>query len=258
MSAIPEQYLPPPVPDSTALSTTVDLQAVLASEWARDRLITIAANTPRSKQAEIGPSEIGQACPRRLAYRIAGTPVVNLPDPLKAMFGTGMHAVIAEGLRALDGSAAGRYLIEALVTYRGIVGHVDLFDRFSHRLFDWKTTMLNRIRKYQTSGVPPNSAVQAWIYAEALREAGEDVRTIAITYIPRDGDTHDLWTWTTTPNKDKADLWVDRYLNLMGRIEDGTQPGDVEAVPSALCPWCPNYRPSSTDLSIACPGKEQP
>jgi hypothetical protein len=51
------------------------------TDYALGRLRTISPGSPRALQAQLGPSEIGQACPRRLAYRIAGTPVVNNPEP---------------------------------------------------------------------------------------------------------------------------------------------------------------------------------
>jgi hypothetical protein len=252
------QYMPPPVSTDppTGGDRGVDVRSALASEWTRDRLHTIAVNTPRARQARLGPSEIGQECPRRLAYRIAGTPIVNWPDPLKAMFGSGMHAVIAAGLIDLEGHV-GRYLVEHRVTYRDVTGSVDLYDRWTHRMTDWKTTALNRIRKYQASGVPANYAIQAWIYAEGLRAAGEDVATVALTFIPRDGTLTDVWTWTTTPNAEKADRAIERYQAIAERVgHEG--PAALGVVPSALCAHCPNYRPSATDLSIACPGKEQP
>jgi hypothetical protein len=236
----------------------VDVRAALASEWVRDKLFTISATSPRARQAALGPSEIGQACQRRLAYRIAGTPIVNTPDPLKAMFGTGFHAVAADGLTRLaevEGATA-RYLIEARVSYRGVAGNVDLYDRFTRRMTDYKTTALRRIQQYQRDGVPVNYAVQGHIYAQGLIAAGEDVATIAFTFVPRDAELRDVWTWVTTPDQRKADEAIDRYENIRDRTaHDG--PGALDAYPTNLCPWCPNYQPNATDLTVACPGRNR-
>lgn len=256
VTTIDSAYLPPPVPELSE-SSPLDLRSILASEWTRDRLAMIAANSPRSLQAKAGPSEIGQECPRRLGYRIAGTPVVNAPDPLKAMFGTGLHHVIAEGLRALDPGGA-RYLLEHAVHYRNVTGTVDLFDRTLRRMIDWKSTALDRIRKYRHSGIPTNYLVQTQIYAAGLAAQGESVDTIALVFVPRDGTLSDVWAWTTTPDRDRADKAIDRYEGIERALEEDGGPASLEAVPSALCPWCPNYRPNATDLSIACPGKVSP
>lgn len=249
-AAIDPRYLPPPVPDER--EDVVDVRSMLASEWARDRLFTISATSDRSVQAHLGPSEIGAACPRRLAYRIAGTPVVNLADPLKAMFGTGLHGVIAAGLLRMD-QGVGRYLVEHAVTYRGVSGSVDLFDRYTGRVTDWKTTTKSSIKRYRRDALPANYVVQAHIYAQGLLAAGEQVDTVALTFIPRDGELRDVWTWTTTPKKEIADQAIDRYLELTEAVKrDG--PAGVQATPTTLCTYCPNYRPNATDLTVACPG----
>lgn len=247
---IQDAYLPPPI--STPVQEPVDIRSLMVSEWVRDRLVTIAGTSVRSVQAALGPSEIGQACARRLAYRTTGTPIVNLPDPTKAMFGTGMHGVIAEGLTRLDGM--NRYLIEHNVSYRGISGNVDLLDRYRHWMIDWKTTAKNRITQYRRDGVPSNYVVQCHIYAQGLIAQGEQVDVIALTFIPRDGVLTDIWTWSTVPDAAKADKAIDRYLDIRQRaVTDG--PGSIPATPGNLCGYCPNYRPNAPDLRVACPGR---
>lgn len=254
MTADLSAYEPPPV--STTVDKPLDVRALLASEWARDRLATIGATTDRALQAELGPSEIGQACPRRLAYRIARTPIINMPDPLKAMFGTGLHAVIADGLRRMG--PPGRYLIEHPVNYRGIGGVLDLHDRLPKRATDWKTTTKQRIAKYRADGPPPNYVAQVNIYAAGLMAQGEQVDTVALTFIPRDGELADIWTWTSVPRQEVADAAIARYDAIARMEAEAGGPAGVAAEPSNLCPWCPNYRPTATDLAVACPGKDTP
>ena len=48
-------------------------------------------NAPRSLQRAIGPSELGDPCDRKLAYRIAGIEPVNFGDPWPAIVGTSIH-----------------------------------------------------------------------------------------------------------------------------------------------------------------------
>lgn len=260
-------YLPPPIPKTTSESPTsmltADIRGMLTSEWVRDRLSMIGASNPRALQARTGASEIGFQCPRRVAYRIAGTPIVNLPDPLKAMFGTAMHQLIAERLALLD-PGGGRYLIEHEVEYRGVLGHVDLFDRARHRLIDWKTTSKRNLTRYRREGISPNYEAQAQIYAAGLAAQGERVDTVALVFIPRDGELDDVWSWTASPDRDRADKAIDHYLELERELRQPTSttdprpagPAGIPANPSNLCRYCPNYRTTANNLAVACPGED--
>jgi hypothetical protein len=236
----------PPVPQ---------LDSLLIGDWARDLVMTAAASTPRSQQAELGPSEIGQVCRRRLAYRIAGTPSVNHPDPLKALIGTDFHEGMARSIKRID--QAHRYLVEHPVTYRGIFGTVDLYDTWRHRLVDWKTSETKRIRRYaMQDDIPVNYRVQTAIYAEGLRSVGYPVAHVALVFLPRDGDLTDIWVWTAEPDQVLADEYVQRYIDLKEQLATGNSPATISATPGPLCAYCPNYSPGSTDLSTACPGKD--
>jgi hypothetical protein len=247
---------PPPPPERPDGSTPPTLAELCFGAWMRDQIVMIGGTSPRSLQARLGASEIGQRCERRISYRIAGTPVVNHPDPLRALLGTGFHAAMAEGFRRLDGGM-NRYLVEERVEYRGIPGQVDLFDRVQRWLIDYKTTTLQNLRRYARNGVSPNYAVQAQIYAQGLIAAGEDVQTVALVFIPREAKTvGDIWCWSRPVDRSIADDAIDRYE----RIADKTArlgPAAVPAWPSNLCAYCPNYRPHAVDLAAMCPGDKE-
>lgn len=228
----------------------LSVPSMLAGEWARDVIMSVAHNSPRSLQAHLGPSEIGQQCERRIAYRVLGTPYVNYPDPLKAMLGTGFHEVMAEGLARLDPR---RYAVEIPVTYRGISGQLDVYDRYRKRVVDWKTSLLKRIRRYRREGIPVNGRVQIAIYAEGLRAAGEDVQETSLIYVPRDDELGPLYAWVGKPDKALADEYIDRYF----AIEEKAREHGVAALPitaTPLCKYCPNFAPRAVDLDHACPG----
>jgi hypothetical protein len=254
-TGIDPKYLPPPV--STTVDKPVDnpgnSRAHSASEFARDRLVTIDGTRARSLQTTIGPSDVGQPCARRLAYKVVGARPVNFRDPLTAMFGTGMHEVIAEGIDRLEGMT-NRYLIEHRVSYRGIAGSVDIYDRFTKRTTDWKTAAKARIRQYQRDGVPKDYLTQLNIYAQGLIEQGEQVDVIALTFIPRDGKLTDIWSWAESPNKSLADEAIDRFEAIRARALL-VGPAEVEATPTVFCGWCPFHRKNATDLTVACPGR---
>lgn len=208
----------------------------------------------RSLQTGIGPSEIGNKCDRRIAYKFAGTPRVNFPDPLRSMAGTGMHEVLANYFRRLDGGA-GRYLVEHKVAYRDIPGSVDLYDRRRRVLIDWKSPLKTKARKVVTDGPDHGYVVQVHTYGAGLLEQGEPVERVALCMIPPDGTLDDMRLWVQPLDVSVADTAIERVRTIAQTVLRETSPGDVDATPSHLCGWCPYYREGSSDLNVACPGQ---
>jgi hypothetical protein len=243
----------PPVPERQQREPTSD-RDLMAAEAHQNLILDAALSTPRSLQARLGPSEIGSLCSRRVAYRLAGTPYVNIPDPTAAMIGTGFHSGIADGIERLYGNTQ-RFLTEVAVEYRGVRGSADLFDRYKHRLTDWKTTRLKVVRRYRREGVPLNSRVQLNIYAAGLAAAGETVTDLVLCYVPIDGTLADIEAFVLRPDQRLADEYIDRYYAIKQRLDNGASPADIDAQPSPLCAWCPSYQPATSNLETACPGR---
>ena len=215
----------------------------------RSLVFLAAVTSPRARQTSLGGSEAGHACDRRIAYRLAGTPIVNLRDPLRSIVGIGFHAAMAELFTRLD-AGSGRFLVEVPVAYRGIPGTVDLYDRHERTVIDWKTKLSAKLRKVRHEGPSTSYVTQTMLYAAALREQGEDVRHVALAFVPVDAtDLSGMYVWRAPFDKAIADAAVDRIERLRGR-----DPSTVEATPDRLCPWCSQYRPGSTDLRVGCPG----
>lgn len=220
-------------------------------ESLRDRIEFGAHTSPRSLQVTIGASEIGGECPRQIAYRVAGTPAVNFPDPLRPLAGIGGHVALADVFRRVDGGM-GRYLIEEKLEYRSVPGTVDLYDRVRTLVIDWKWAPKAKVREVKRNGPPKKYIVQAMIYGAALEERGDPVSRIAIVYLPLNGDLTDLWAWTAPFDRAMADQAIDEFLEVRAMaIADG--PDTVKPNPTRLCPWCAHYLPTSTDTRRACP-----
>lgn len=218
-------------------------------EWLEELIWTRAARSPRSLQRTVGPSGLGTDCDRQLAHALAGTPPVNhAADPWAAIVGTAVHAWLAQLFTELD-AGSGRYLIEHPVTYQGITGTLDLYDRRRRLLIDWKTLKLDRL-KHIRQHVPPSShVVQTQVYAAGLVEAGEHPARSAIVYLPVDGRLSDLYVWAGEIVPAIAEDAIER-AQALARVE----PSEAAANPSRLCPWCDHYRAQAQDLSVACPG----
>lgn len=204
---------------------------------------------PRSQQRALGFSELGYACERRIAYRLAGTPVTNRRDPLASLLGTGFHSVVADTFRQLSPVTGSRFLVETPVEYRGIPGTCDLYDREARTVVDWKTSTVDRIRRTRAEGVKANYQVQVHGYAAGLAARGEDVRHVALVFVPRDGNLDELHVWRERYSQTVADTAVDRMESLRGK-----DPASVKHLPDNLCGWCNHHLPGSTDLSVGCPG----
>jgi hypothetical protein len=240
-------------PDLSGAEPALDPFDASLRDHLADVIWTSAMTEPRSLQPHLGPSEVGIECERRLAYKVRETDPVNFTDPLRAMTGTGLHEVLAGYFRRLDGGS-GRYLIEHRVTYRDISGSVDLYDRRRRIVIDWKTPLRAKVRKVPTDGPSHQYVVQAHIYGAALRAAGEDVERVGLVYLPPDSTLDQMQVWTRPLDMAVADEAIDRIVRIG---TDGRPPAEVPATASRLCGWCPYYRPTSTDLNVACTGQAQ-
>lgn len=241
------QTLPPPDAEAYALETTM-----------RSLIALGASMHPRTKQKTVGMSEVGRSCARRLAYKMADATPVNLTDPLRALVGAGVHAAMAETFRRLDGGS-GRFLVEIPLAYRSVPGTCDLYDRLTGTVVDWKTTLKAKIGRLRVDGPSAEYMTQVQMYAAALATRGEDVRAVALVFVPVDSSLNDLWAWRGAVDLARADAAVDR-LNGIRRteLEDNLarlRPSTVDPSPGPLCRWCDYHNPTATDHDVACPGK---
>lgn len=231
-----------------------DSAETTVAERVRESIAIASALAPRSLQRSIGPSEIGVTCARALAYRLAGTVPTgkSKSDPMAALVGTGAHLIMAESFRRLRGRS-GRFLIEHQVTYRGITGSVDLFDRRHHLAIDWKSTTKSKIKRVAREGPPARYLVQAMTYAAGLIESGETVDDIAIVYVPVDGGLADVHAIVRPFDRSIADDAIDRYESLQKEVAEHG-PAAVHARTSNLCAWCDFFQPGRAADANGCPG----
>lgn len=244
-----------PVP-ATEPEPVLDPIGMVLADHLRELIYTGATTSERSLQSEVGISEIGEPCERQLAYKIAGTPPVNVdPDPMPSIMGTGFHLNVQHMIERLDPR---RYLTEAKVNYHGIPGTVDLYDRRRRTVIDWKSTSKSKIRRLRIDGPPLRAQIQVQIYAAALAELGETPERVALAYVPRDGSLEDIWVWTEVLQPEVAARWVRRFEVLTETVVAGKSPAEINAAPSRLCTYCPHHSPTSTDLARGCSGPNTP
>ena len=224
----------------------------------RDVVVQAGIWSPRAGQVQIGPSEVGHKCTRRLAYKLLDW---EKPNEMQggswaAQVGTAIHAYLAEVFSKREG-----FLIEQRVTIRGnLAGTVDLFDIKNGVVLDWKTTGASKLDKYRRFGADHQHIIQVQLYAYGLAQQGADVKKVALCYLPTSGSLTDMAMVLQDYDEQVA-------LNALGRLDSIhalLAAADVEAnpeiwsqipaEPDRLCAWCPYFKPFSKSLVEGCPG----
>ena len=223
------------------------------------KIITDAGTwTPRSKQVNIGPSEIGHDCLRRLAYKLIDIPKVNEGSNgnWSAQVGTAIHAHLADIFAKVEG-----FQVEQKVQIRaGLSGTVDLYDEVRGIVMDWKTTGASGLKERRSSGATDQQIIQVQLYGYGLAQQGAVVNQVALIYLPTSGSIDDMHIELYDYDEKMALAALERLDNLYALLTSI----DVEQFPSMwavvpkvssrLCNYCPYFQPFSKDESVACAG----
>jgi hypothetical protein len=231
-----------------------------------------AAAAPRSLQVGMGPSEAGEPCTRRVAYKVLDwhKPGRDL-DPWAAVQGVSVHAWLAEAFRA-ENQRLGRerYLVEQRVTPVTIedaqlglpgwlTGSCDLFDRDTGLVTDWKLTSPDRLRHYAAEGPGRKYRTQAHLYGRGLVNAGERVKDVSIVFLPRATYLDGLHVWSEQYDPAIAEAAFQRLAAICGALialDPERYPGRWGLFPTApgSCRHCLWLKPGSRYLARGCPG----
>lgn len=248
--------------DATAICYLGEPQLDLA---VRKTIIHAATNAPRSLQTAIGPSEVGQPCLRRLAYKILDIPVASTTgDIWRPTVGTAAHAWLADALLLANRELGReRWLVEQRVTIApGLSGSCDAHDTDTHTTLDWKVVGPSSLKKYRKEGPGQQYRTQLHLYGKGHRLAGRRVDTVAIAFLPSAGSLADAYFWTEPYDELVADNALARLDLLRLALAFGRQRGasvhdsldGVSATPAHACVWCPWFRHGSENLAEGCPG----
>lgn len=231
------------------------------------------ANTPRSLQEAMGPSEAGEPCTRRLAYKMLHvTPCRERDIPWAAIQGTALHAWMAAVFQA-ENTKLGRerYLIEHRVTPAtphdirtmslpsDLSGSCDLFDRDTGTAHDWKLTSPRRLQHYINHGPGQVYRIQGHLYGRGLTNAGETVRTVSVVFLPRAASLSGLHVWSEPYDPRIAEQALERLASIrdaLFALEPNKHAGRWGLFPTApeTCRFCPWLKPGSRYLATGCPG----
>lgn len=219
---------------------------------------------PRAQQTEVGPSEIGDPCDRRLGYKLAGIPERNVDyDPWPSIMGTAMHSWLEEAVRDHGGS---EWMTETPVAVGEFVkGHSDLYHRSTACVIDHKSAGPDVMKKILKEGPPPGYVVQIQCYGYGYEKLGMPVRKVALVFYPRAGWLRDMYVWADTYDRSIAEAALKRLYGIahtvvsLDVLKQSHRWEQVDATPSNSCGFCPWYDPGR-DLErgaddTGCPGR---
>jgi len=220
-------------------------------------------NHPRSQQAAIGPSEVGEPCARRLAYKLLGIPrSATESDPWRATVGTAAHAWLADAL-TLANTELGytRWIVEDRVTINeDLAGSCDAYDTQTGTVVDWKIVGPTSMKKYKRGDPGQQYRTQVHLYGAGHANAGRVVNHVAIVFLPAAGELTDAIIWTEPFDQGVADTALLR-LNLLRAAATNTRDAGAflaqlpkTPAPGYGCRYCPWISHGSNDLAAGCPG----
>lgn len=238
----------------------------------RQRLIDAvklyAAADPRSQQAAIGPSEIGDPCDSRVLRKLLGFHAVASPDPWASFVGTAVHAKLTEVFAAVNASyGVDRYLIERRVwPTEHISGSTDLAELVQWSdvvggdpgmvvdIYDHKIMGVDGFALVKKEKLAPGTkyGTQIDIYAKGWQAAGYIVRSVNLAAWKRSGFLDDLLVIEREPDYGNADLAIERLGWLRAKaveldaveLDEPWADGRIEVSPGKGCGFCPFYSPT--------------
>jgi len=204
--------------------------------------IMLGGKSKRSKQREIGPSQIG-GCRRKVWNQINEVPKTNLETlGLAAWMGTAIHHAIERRFDDVDPFQE-RYLREVEVEHNGLMGHVDCYDKVDCEVIDWKTTT-----KRGLSGFPKEQQImQVMLYGYLLASNGHPVETVTLVGIARDGNETHI-QMHSQPYYEPLAISGIEWLREIRAAEEPPAPEKNVRFCKDYCNW---YDPSG---DVGCPG----
>lgn len=237
-----------------------------------------AHSHPRHLQIQLGPSEVGHPCSRKLAQGLLGMPQVNPQyDPLPSYVGVAAHKamedaaaldnkilmeqiVAAHGIDALARAQWPRWLPERKIHVReDLSGTCDLYDTWTNTVIDYKFPGTTAMTEYRKSGPSRTYRVQAHLYGAGYLNDGYPVERVGIWFLPRGGIMANSLLWI----EDYSQAIVDETLKHIDDVMILAQELDVETHPERWqwfprtahsCSYCPYLLISKSDEPQACPG----
>lgn len=269
----PVRFSAPVIVDSDG--ATVPPKLAAKRQMMIDIVQAYSAADPRSQQAAIGPSEVGDPCDARVTRKLLGFPAVTWPDPWASFVGTAVHEKLAAAFAAANESLGReRFMLERRVwPSDGMGGNTDLAEMLSVvatdvypsgrvDVFDHKVLGTDSFRQTKNEKLDAGTkyGVQLDLYGLGWRNAGYDVNTINLALWPRSGFLNGLLVIERKPDFDNARRALDRLgvlsANALGLgADESDEPWAADAIktaPGKGCGFCPYFQPNLPTGRMSC------
>jgi hypothetical protein len=185
-------------------------------------------NRGRSKQKQVGPSELG-GCRRKVWYKLNEQPETNGGElKLAAIMGTAIHAAIEEAIGKNK-----NFITEATVEFNGMKAHIDLFVPETGDVVDWKTVKAKNLNYFPSQ----QQRWQVQVYGYLLDKSGKGKpKRVSLVAIPRDGDERDIKVHTE-PYDESVALEALNWLEAIKGAEEAPAPERDESYCKFYCKY---------------------
>jgi len=227
----------------------------------KNTIIQYERNRPRSKQAQIGPSEAGHPCNRRLAYKLLGATGINTDsDPWASIVGTSVHNYLDSIFKdSTDTNENGetRWYTSLKIELPGYMrGTIDLYDSVTKTVIDHKVVGNTTLKGVKTAGPSDQYVTQGQLYGTGLKLLGHEVEHVAVMYWSRSGMMRDSYYWSTPYDETVTETTLAKLDNLKALTDMGREALPLIPTADGPCHWCPYYLPAITDITEGCPGHQ--
>lgn len=187
--------------------------------------------TARDGQSRIGPSGLGDPCPRCVGRALAAPDATGSDFSLYPWLGTAGHTRM-ETDTFPDGQHELKLYVGDVEGYGPIKGTTDMY--LEGTVVDWKFVGIKKIKTYRLKGAPDQYRYQAMLYGRGCELAGMPVENIAIVFIPRDsGDPQDIFVHEEAYQPEMAQAALDRAGLIYAAVLDS----GWESLPSSGECW---------------------
>jgi hypothetical protein len=225
------------------------------------------ANTARSIQRHIGPSEIGTDCPREIAYKLAGIPETGQGvDPWFAVMGTAVHEWLSFALDEYQKQVLGRgpdnprWLVEQRVRIEhdedGLSGNTDVLDLDLMEVIDYKLLGNDALANLKENGASQTYRTQLQTYGKGWAQKGYPIRAVTIVGLPRSSFLKNMVIWSEPLDASVADAALSRVALIERGVQGGIHPSRFPTK-GGHCQFCHHFRKGGPADSTGCPGVDQ-
>lgn len=205
-------------------------------------------NSKRNLQVELGCSEAGHECDRRIGYTMAGIPPTAWKtDPWPAIVGTAVHSWMEDAVNKYQKvHSISEWETETEVAPSPLViGHTDLFHLPTRTVLDYKFPSGDNLKKMLKDGPSTQYMTQVQLYGLGHHNAGRRVDRVGIIAAGRQGWLKDLYVHTVPFDIVVAQAALQRVYDIGAKLIDMdilNHPelwDDIPASPSYMCNFCP-------------------